>query len=136
MGIAAAVIKGNLRRPSALGKKLVFFNDSGDGHFAFVVAIFHPHDSPFTLHADTFRKRDFGWEGQGEADGRATLDRRVEIKGNASRTDVADLSRLGVVRILTARNGNRDPKRKTTCSPFFLLGFCHALLQANKVASD
>lgn len=54
---------------SALGKKFVFFNDRGDSHRPAVIAAVNPHNSPFTLHADTFRQRNFRRECQREADG-------------------------------------------------------------------
>jgi hypothetical protein len=77
---------------SALRKEFVLFNDRGHGHFALAGSVLDPHYAPFALHADAFRQRDLGREGQSEADGRTTFDGRIEVKTNAARAYVADLS--------------------------------------------
>ncbi len=59
---------------SALRKEFVLFNDSGHGHFALAASVLDAHHAPFALHPDTFRERDFGREGESEADGRTTFD--------------------------------------------------------------
>jgi hypothetical protein len=82
---------------SALRKEFVFFNDRGHGHFALAASVFDPHYAPFALHADTFRERDLGREGESEANGRTTFDGRVEVKTNAARAHIADLSGFTVV---------------------------------------
>jgi len=118
---------------SAFRKKFVFFYHRSHGHFPYISRAVYPYHSAFALYADAFCKGNFGRQRQRETDWRPLLDRRIQIKTNATSAYVADLCGFTMVRALTATHGNRDPKREASCGPF-LLGFSHALLQANKVA--
>ncbi len=119
---------------SAFGKEFVLFNHGGDCHLAIRAALLNPHDASFALYANALGKRDFGRERKRKANRRSLRDRRIQIQADSARANVADLRGFGELCVFLTRDGDWDPEREAACSPFFLLGFCHALPQANEVA--
>jgi hypothetical protein len=111
-----------------LRKKLVFFDNSGNRHFAVCYPVLHTNYPTLALHSDAFGQRDLRGQSQGEGNGGALGYGGVQVKTNASRTYVADLSCLGFRGVLPLADGNRYAKREAPCSPL-LLGFCHLILQ-------
>src|ERR1019366_3424622 len=113
--------------PSGFGQKLVLFNDGRDGEFAVCSSVFHPHHAAFALHSDAFRERDLGRQSQREANGRSLGHGGLKIETDAARAHVAKLrGPRSVVRI----DADRYAERKSSCTPLFLLGLSHCILQA------
>jgi hypothetical protein len=52
-----------------LREKLVFFDNSGNGHFAVRYPVLHANYPTLAQHSDAFGQRDLRWQSQGEGNG-------------------------------------------------------------------
>jgi hypothetical protein len=72
LALGMATARGSEARAHAelrLRKKLVFFDNSGNGHFAVRYPVLHTNDPTLALHSDAFGQRDLRGQSQGEGNG-------------------------------------------------------------------
>src|SRR5205807_614998 len=102
-----------------LGKKLVFVNHGGNGHFPAWRRVVHAHHFSLAAHADSFGQRNFRREGQGEFNGGAVGDGTINVETDTPRTYVSGLCRLLLHAILTKSNCDRKPQGKPPSGTLF-----------------
>src|ERR1035437_6823954 len=122
-----------------VGQELVLVDDGGHRQLAGGIAALDPHHAALATHSDTFRKRDFGRQGQGEIDRGTRLDGGIDIEADSACADVAGL-RHTLRLILSVTDGYRQAKREAARGPLViiivlvLLGLGHRTSSKAKVS--
>src|SRR5712671_318681 len=91
-----------------LRQKFVLLDYGGDCQLSILSAFLDAHDAALTLHANTFRERDFGRKGQSKPDLRSLRNGGIQIEADATSADIAYLCNLAR-RNLVGTNCNGDP---------------------------
>ena len=116
-----------------LREEFVFFDHGSHGDFAGIRGVFHSDDPALALNADAFGESDFWWKSKCEPDWRTLSHRRIQVKTDTARADVANLRGFAAAVVVPA-DGYGYAKRETSCCPFLLLRLGHAPPSAAEVA--
>src|SRR6266403_5485553 len=103
-----------------VGQEVVLINDGCHGHLLGGTAAFDAHYTSLAAHADAFRQRNLGRQGQREVNRGAGLDGGIDIKADSARADITGL-RLVLLLIFAVTDAYGQAKRKPPCGPLIIV---------------